>query len=239
MSNQIFYAKAFIKVYDKFVPIVNQGSSNCWELGPNGRHIPEKEWGVLKFFKDRLLLTKHDVEIIANSYETTHKHTGIFYKSRNKAFKTGELEKWILAGMKSALTVEEYWEYGNRLYLYDEADCKTTYINTTTELINILESIKDNETVDLMFANNREIKRPSRSVVAMKKENCYYVLKCDTGFLVSEPMGGMVRFSYNATDENVRRFQSEQSASNFLDRYERILGKIGFGIRCVENGRLV
>lgn len=239
MSSQVFYHKAFIKVYDKFVPMINQGSTNCWELGPKGRHIPEKEWGVLKYFQGRLILTKHEVEILANSYEVTNKHAKCFMKSRNKLFAEGELEKWILAGMKTACTVEEYHEYGNRLCLYDEEDCKTTYINSTVELINLLEKMQGRESVDLMFTNNRELKKPPRSLQVKQKEDCYYVLKCDTGFLAAASMSGIVRFCYQATDKIVRRFKTEQSASNFLDRYERVLEKVGFGIRCVENGRLL
>lgn len=239
MSSQIFYHKAFIKVYDKYVPMINQGSTNCWELGPRGRHIPEKEWSVLKWFQGRLLLNKHEMGILANSYEVTNQTTGIFLKSRNKPFLKGELEKWILAGMKNACTVEEYLEHGNRLCLYDEEDSKTTYINSTVELINLLEKMQGRESVDLMFANNRELKRPPRSLQVKQKEDCYYVLKCDTGFLATASMSGLVRFCYRATDKMVRRFKTEQSASNFLDRYERVLGKVGFGIRYVENGRLL
>ena len=72
-----------------------------------------------------------------------------------------------------------------------------------------------------------------------KKENCYYVLKCDMGYLVSAGLSGIVRFCDRPTDKIIHRFRTEQSASNYLDRYERVLGKVGFGIRCVENGRLL
>lgn len=32
MSSEIFYKKAFIKVDDKFIPLPNHGSSNCFDI---------------------------------------------------------------------------------------------------------------------------------------------------------------------------------------------------------------
>ena len=42
MSYQIYYDKAFIKVEDKFVPMINSGSNNCWEVNFFGKEIPVK-----------------------------------------------------------------------------------------------------------------------------------------------------------------------------------------------------
>ena len=33
MSSEIFYDKAFIRVDDRYIPVVNHGSSNCFEIG--------------------------------------------------------------------------------------------------------------------------------------------------------------------------------------------------------------
>ncbi|QQQ95131.1 hypothetical protein [Blautia pseudococcoides] len=32
MSSEIFYDKAFIRVGEKYIPIVNHGSSNCFDI---------------------------------------------------------------------------------------------------------------------------------------------------------------------------------------------------------------
>ena len=32
MSSEIFYDKAFIRVDDRYIPVVNHGSSNCFDL---------------------------------------------------------------------------------------------------------------------------------------------------------------------------------------------------------------
>ena len=44
MSSEIFYDKAFIRVGEKYIPIVNHGSSNCFDIDRRGREIPEKRW---------------------------------------------------------------------------------------------------------------------------------------------------------------------------------------------------
>ena len=49
MSSEIFYDKAFIRVGDKYIPVVNHGSSNCFEVTARGREIPEKYWSVLNY----------------------------------------------------------------------------------------------------------------------------------------------------------------------------------------------
>lgn len=41
MSSEIFYDKAFIRVDDRYIPVVNHGSSNCFDFDSRGREIPE------------------------------------------------------------------------------------------------------------------------------------------------------------------------------------------------------
>ena len=56
MSSEIFYDKAFIRVEEKYIPVVNHGSSNCFEFDSRGREIPEKTWSVLNHpYTERML----------------------------------------------------------------------------------------------------------------------------------------------------------------------------------------
>ena len=48
MSSEIYYDRAFIRVGDRFTPVVNHGSSNCFDFDACGREVPEKHWSVLK-----------------------------------------------------------------------------------------------------------------------------------------------------------------------------------------------
>ena len=41
MSYEIFYKKAFIKVNNKYIPMVNSGANNCYDIDAFGREIPE------------------------------------------------------------------------------------------------------------------------------------------------------------------------------------------------------
>lgn len=41
MSSEIFYDRAFIRIGEKFIPICNHGSSNCFDFNPiTRREIP-------------------------------------------------------------------------------------------------------------------------------------------------------------------------------------------------------
>ena len=109
MSYQIYYDKAFVKVNDKFVPMINSGSNNCWEVNFCNREIPEKNWSVLNYtVRSKVLFTADEIVEIAKRYEQLSQDNGMCFKTRNKCFEAGEFERWILNGMKSALTIEEY-----------------------------------------------------------------------------------------------------------------------------------
>lgn len=42
MSSEIYYDRAFIRVDDRYIPIVKHGSSNCFEF-EFGREVPENQ----------------------------------------------------------------------------------------------------------------------------------------------------------------------------------------------------
>lgn len=70
MSSEIFYDKAFIRVEEKYIPVVNHGSSNCFEFDSRGREIPEKTWSVLNHpYTERMLFTADEIREIADFYE--------------------------------------------------------------------------------------------------------------------------------------------------------------------------
>lgn len=49
MSSEIYYDRAYIRVGDRFIPVVNHGSSNCFDFDACGREVPEKHWSVLNY----------------------------------------------------------------------------------------------------------------------------------------------------------------------------------------------
>lgn len=142
MSSEIFYAKAFLRVGDRFIPVVNHGSSNCYDFDSRGREIPERHWSVLSYpFRGRLAFTAAEIKQIAAAFEEANtENRGGTCKSRNRAFEVGEFGRWILAGLKSAHTVEEYRAYGNSVVVIDyERNWSKASIASTAELSALLD----------------------------------------------------------------------------------------------------
>lgn len=121
MSSEIYYDRAYIRVGDRFIPVVNHGSSNCFDFDACGREVPEKHWSVLNYtFHGRQLFTEEEIRQIAAIYEAANSDNrdGI-RKSRNRSFDVGEFGRWIMNGMKTAHTMEEYRACGNFIADYD------------------------------------------------------------------------------------------------------------------------
>lgn len=127
MSSEIFYDKAFIRVEEKYIPVVNHGSSNCFEFDSRGREIPEKTWSVLNHpYTERMLFTADEIREIADFYEeVSMSNRGGTKKSRNRSFEENEFRRWILAGMKSAHTVET--NYGKSIVKAKKIQGKNGY----------------------------------------------------------------------------------------------------------------
>lgn len=121
MSSEIYYDRAFIRVGNRFIPVVNHGSSNCFDFDAHGREVPEKHWSVLNYtFHGRQLFTEEEIRQIAAVYEAANSDNrdGI-RKSRNRSFGVGEFGRWIMNGMKTAHTVEEYRACGNTVVVVE------------------------------------------------------------------------------------------------------------------------
>lgn len=247
MSYQIFYDRAFIRVKDLFIPIVNSGSNNCWEVGLSGRDIPEKEWEVLNHTcRSKFLFTADEIREQAKIYEEISQRQGTCFKSRYRQFGKGEFESWIKCGMNSAFTTEEYYRCGNVPYISeyysdDVSKHKTHYFKTTDELINLLEKLKDAKCIDIRFENNREIVKPRR---ASKNERIRqlgqcYVLKKD-----SEIGSYFCSFRKNNTTfcgipdfSFVRAFPTEKAALKYLEKYKERLGRFNLKPVLIETNK--
>ena len=48
MSSEIYYNRGYIRVGTRYVPVVNHGSTNCYQFDRLGREIPERHWSVLR-----------------------------------------------------------------------------------------------------------------------------------------------------------------------------------------------
>ena len=160
MSSEIYYDRAYIRVGDRFIPVVNHGSSNCFDFDACGREVPEKHWSVLNYtFHGRQLFTEEEIRQIAAIYEAANSDNrdGI-RKSRNRSFDVGEFGRWIMNGMKTAHTMEEYRTCGNTVVVveYAEPVWKKHVVYTTKQLLDKLCEL-DGKPISVSFWDNRTV----------------------------------------------------------------------------------
>lgn len=241
MSYQIYYDRAFIRVGDKFIPLVNSGSNNCWDF-KGGREVPEKDWGVLNWKRrDRLCFTETEIREIARDYEQNNQESGMDFKSRNRCFDSGEFERWIVNGLNNAYTIEEYVSFGNGFYIFDYSpketkDWKRYPFRTTDEFLSILKGLTSNF-IALHMDNNREVYRPKSARAARKKLRAadlpeYYVLKGDykgrTVYFTELTRRGGARFIWDVPGNLARVFPTEKAANKYLEKYHDRLRDANF-----------
>ena len=242
MSSEIFYDKAFILADERYIPIVNHGSSNCFDFDSRGREIPERYWSVLSYpFHGRLIFTAEEIKQIAAAHETANtENRGGTLKSRNLAFEVGEFGRWILAGLKSAHTVEEYRASGNSVIVIDyDRNWSRASITSTAELLALLEQ-REGDHIGISFADDRHICRPTKTrkeqAIDFSQLDRYYILQSEQGFFVKRS-SRRVWITLTAKAGSVRKFRTEAEAQKYLQDNQAFLSacKCVFCVKCVEN----
>lgn len=246
MSSEIFYDRAFIRVDEKFIPMCNHGSSNCFGFSPiTGREIPEKHWNVLNYpYPGRFVFSKEEMKHLSEVYEEiSSDNQGDLRKSRYSPFEPGEFGKWILGGMRNTHTVEEYTAYGNTVVVIDHGDgChyRRHPVRTTEELLAKLEELKG-KSINIAFLDERQVHRPPTRKKGVpfdfEKLDRYYVLYNENGYFVKRSAR---RFwsvkGYQGIPESAKKFKSEQEAQKYLEKNSAFFRGYTFEIRCVEKG---
>lgn len=243
MSSEIFYDKAFIKVRDAYIPVVNHGSSNCFDFDFRGREIPEKHWSVLNYsYGGRMIFSSEEIQKLADIYETfSMDNQGGTRKSRYRSFEEGEFRRWFLSGMKSAHTVEEYEQYGNKVVVIDYGSDKWKQhcVSTTDELIQKIEELSECR-ITVAFQNNRKVihppRRHPRTVTDFSVLPEFYVLSAESGYFVKRS-SRRIWFAKNQKPTNslVRKFRTEKAAQKYLLDNQKFFSKYAFQIECVQN----
>lgn len=244
MSSEIYYDRAYIRVGDRFIPVVNHGSSNCFDFDACGREVPEKHWSVLNYtFHGRQLFTEEEIRQIAAIYEAANSDNrdGI-RKSRNRSFGVGEFGRWIMNGMKTAHTMEEYRACGNTVVVveYAEPVWKKHVVYTTKQLLDKLCEL-DGKPISVSFWDNRTVMHPPtrRKNDSLNHNELpeYYVLRADQGFFVKRS-SRRIWFARKIppTAASVRKFRTEKAAQRYLDDNAKFFAKIAFQIEHIQNG---
>ncbi len=237
MSNMIFYNKAYIKVNADYIPLVNQGCSNVFEISMTGQQVAEKYWAVLNHpYPGRYIFTEEEIQHIAEVYEEFSRESGGgIRKHRNVPFEAGKFKVWILGGMRYALTVEEYTHYGNCVQVVDSGHNITYTVTTTPALLEAINSIADKKAICITFKDNRcVIKRPLSQNKTVRELDEYYVLLGDQGYLVK--LGPKHIWTCQSLEfGNVKKFKSREAARKYMDGYKDRFAEHHFKVRKVKN----
>ncbi len=245
MSSEIFYDKAFIKVPNGYIPIANHGSSNCFDISLSGREIPEKHWSVLNYPNyGKMIFTADEMKDVAATYEAANmSNRGGIRKSRYHSFDEGEFGRWILAGIKTAHTVEEYRQYGNTVVLVDRSDdiWRKIPIHSTDELLEKLQEYHGRRDYDIGFENDRYVTHPpmqvKREMLDYSKMPEFYVLRAKQGYFVKRS-SRRIWFAKNISphSQSIRKFKNEKAAQKYLTDNQHFFSKCTFEIECIRNG---
>jgi len=244
MSSEIFYDKAFIRVDDRFIPVVNHGSSNCFTFDCRGREIPEKHWTVLNYtHRDQQIFSAAEMREIAAVYEEASvRNRGGTRKSRNRSFEEGEFGRWILAGMNSAHTVEEYSRYGNTVTVidYTEDSWKRHCVSTTEELLEKLKEL-DGQSISVSFWDDRHVKHPPTrrkgTPTDFSKLPEFFVLRANTSYFVkrsSRRLWFIRQGPYGVS--SARKFRTQKAAQKYLEDNKKFFSGYTFEVERIENG---
>ena len=180
MSYEIYYKRAFIKVGEKYIPVLQYGSNNCFDViytSRGARDIPEKNWGNWRHMKEGkspIVCTRQEITLLAAGFAKPNSYGELPFKARGTHFKS-ELEAmhWFDNGVKTARTVEEYSELGNTVHVrvyVGNGESKTYPVKTSAELLSMLEVMKnDNPWVgfssrELILPKPTRVTRPKKEV---------------------------------------------------------------------------
>ena len=247
MSYSIYYDRAFIRVYDKFIPLVNSGSNNCYQC-KNGRDVPEKNWGILNWKHEcQALFTETEIREIAKQYDDYNQESGMIYKSRYTGFSPGEFERWIVNGMKNAYTVEEYRSFGNSFYISDYMPQESnkwvrTPFSTSEELEELLAQRGAGREINIKMEDNRNVYRPVKhrqrsrgfrpgdlpEYYVIGGEGAYAGLRGNVVYLVKLRRNG-IRYLFQKSSYMLKAFRTEREAERYIAKYEsRLKGYASF-----------
>ncbi|MDR1704942.1 MAG: hypothetical protein LBS19_09730 [Clostridiales bacterium] len=188
----------------------------------------------------RFIFSEQEILEIAYDYDQYNQECGMMFKSRNKCFAPGEMERWLVNGIHSAYTVEEYVSFGNGFFILDYSDYENTKkytFKTTTEMLQILEELKDVKSLEIKLDYNRGVLRPKASKAPRKPLDTgslpqYYVLKGEHKgeaiyFIKFSQRGG---FKYYLRPVwPVKPFRNEKDAQKYLAKYhDRLVVKYHF-----------
>ena len=253
MGYNTILSRIFIKVdEERFVPYVNTRVSNCTTISDKGREVRAQENFPL-YIKRRNVATLQDVqewidETVEQKIECNKNYDWAdktekdiranlgwnvtFYLSGKRNMSDKQIYNWFKSGFKNGYTIEELKEiYPSLLvYLNDYESKDAVYVNSTDELIAVLDNTKYDNYQLYISAYEYVLKAIQRKnklekYTKQKKENVpvseyYYVEDNGVFFYTSRRKVGIVYESQNAKKFK-HKSQAELFAKRLRERYGR------------------
>jgi len=211
---------------DLFIPVIQYGSSNCFEFKGN-REVSEKNWGTVKFGLELLhknLFTKDEIYLLAIDFGNPSSFGDFPFKARGRQFSSQkEATNWFYNGIKNAMPLEQYVEYGNTCMVFDWSnaninDWNRTYVKTTKELIDAINNCSDAKHCSVKF-QQRDLYLPKirRKRKEQKQVQGYWVVTLDDdgdkSYLNRKSKRG---FKYCGWLSNAKKFKTEKDAARYI-----------------------
>lgn len=236
MGYEIYYDRRFLKIGDKICPIVQSGASNCTQYNWQGKEVAEKNWSVINYPKsEQLLFTPEELEDLYNNSGFYDDEPYGFHKSRESYHK--DFKKWLLAGIKTAMTIEEHLEIGNSIviegsvYTQAEDGHKTRkdfgeYIKSDKEFFIAHEMfrLKGMEHISIGFTSrniNTKKRSRKRKTTDWNELDHYYVIQTDGSYprYFVRLLKSGYKYTTHYRSSSIRKFKKQADAQKYLEEH--------------------
>lgn len=243
MSYTICYDRRIFKVgEDKYITMLLCGDNNVYTIVRN-REVASKEWYAFSY-KGEFVLSKETLELLADDLGDTD----CLARSRYNFFSKDEKEfkKWILSGLRNAITVEEAVSYSRRnRFIIERSDDRNifSYAETTEELLDRINLFKNEGHPFSLSLDCMEFKPKKRTITPKEKklyEKFFVIQVAPNGefeeyrrYLCS--LGRNNFRHYHRPDlAVVKKFKTEKEAQRYVDKYTDRFIKSNNHIRVAE-----
>lgn len=235
MSYEIVYNKQFLNIDGKIIPLTLCGSSNCYELLPNGRQRREREWNAIYISKGNKQIAATETDIMKEIESCCGGEYQEHFMQNGKWVDDKGLIRFFQNGIKNAKTIEElkeeYFFRGMCGYfsIWQEMDNtieNRVEINSSDDLRKFLEAAQnriDNRTnkegvyICLKYYNEKfESKvKPERKV--KERLTDYFAIKVGNrdSYLVKLTSR---RIRYTLLCDLTKQFKTEKEADKYVEK---------------------
>lgn len=243
MSYTICYDRRIFKVgEDKYIAMLLCGDNNVYTFSGN-REVASKNWYAFRH-KGEFVLSKETLELELD-YQGD---TDCLARSRHNFFSKDEKEfkKWILSGLRNAITVEEAVSYNrrNRFIIERNDDSNVfSYAETTEDLLGRINSFKSEGHPFDLSLDCKEFKPKRRNITPRQKKRYekFFAIEIakrgdfekNTIYLCSLSRNAY-KYYYTPEPSIIKKFKTEKEAQRYADKHRARFMRSNNHIRVAE-----